>query len=306
MYPLAVIDVETTGLNPYRNDRIVEIAVVLLEPGTGIIEEFTTLVNPERDVGPTRIHGITASDVVHAPRFFEVAAGLTDILRKSKALVGHNVRFDYGFLKSEFAKIGYSAPECSLIDTLSLAGGGSLEVCCAKYGVRFDGRMHSALHDVRATARLLEQLLSIYPDGLSVYEPLENIHWPEIRMAPSRLLPRNMLDDAGDDSLIPFPVNEVAMTTQLIETDVCWMEKKVCFTGESQCSIDGRMITRGMAERIAQEKGLAVQSYVTKKLDFLIAADPNTQSSKAKKAREYGTRIIHELAFWHALGVLVD
>jgi DNA polymerase-3 subunit epsilon len=322
MITLAVIDVETTGLNPFRHDRIVELAVVLMNPGEGIIEEFTTLVNPDRDVGPTRIHGITASDLIHAPRFFEVAGNLVDMLRKSQALAGHNVRFDHSFLQAEFTRIGYEIPQCILIDTLSLAGGGSLQACCAKYGVRHNDRLHNALHDARATAGLLEKILSARPDALPVDASFEsgefkNVQWPEIMMNPSRLLPRDMLDQTGN--LIHFPANEAAVTqlienetqlienaTQLIDRNECWRGKTVCFTGESQCAMNGRMITRATAESIAAEKGLIIQSYVTKKLDMLVAADPNTQSSKAKKARQYGTRIIHELIFWRVLGVSID
>jgi DNA polymerase-3 subunit epsilon len=45
---------------------------------------------------------------------------------------------------------------------------------------------------------------------------------------------------------------------------------------------------------------------VTKKLDLLVIADPHTQSGKAKKARQYGVRIMHEPVFWKAIGVSVE
>ena len=91
MQALAVIDVETTGLNCYRHDRVVEVATVLLSPQSGIQAELTTLVNPERDVGPTRIHGLSASDLINAPRFPDIADHLVEMLRSASALVGHNV-----------------------------------------------------------------------------------------------------------------------------------------------------------------------------------------------------------------------
>ena len=106
MKPLAIIDVETTGLNPYRHDRVIEVAVVLVLPGQGIATEFATLVNPGRDVGPTRIHGITATDIVDAPRFADIAANLAGVLGGATVLVGHNVRFDISFLKSEYMRVG--------------------------------------------------------------------------------------------------------------------------------------------------------------------------------------------------------
>jgi hypothetical protein len=71
--PIAVIDVETTGLFPWRHDRIVEIAAVVVNEHGMIEREFVSLVNPQRDVGPTRIHGLTAEDVLHAPPFCDIA-----------------------------------------------------------------------------------------------------------------------------------------------------------------------------------------------------------------------------------------
>ena len=65
-------------------------------------------------------------------------------------------------------------------------------------------------------------------------------------------------------------------------------------------------IERAQAERLATEAGLAVAPRVTKSLDILVVADPHTLSGKAKKAREYGTRIMAEMAFWSAIGVAVD
>ena len=70
---IAVVDVETTGLSPWRHDRIVEIAIVLVSPDGEIHAEYETLVNPKRDLGPTRIHQISASDVLRAPSFTDVA-----------------------------------------------------------------------------------------------------------------------------------------------------------------------------------------------------------------------------------------
>jgi DNA polymerase-3 subunit epsilon len=64
-----VIDLETTGLFPQKHDRVVEMAVVYLSDQGQTHGEWTTLVNPERDLGPTSIHGIKARDVLSAPTF---------------------------------------------------------------------------------------------------------------------------------------------------------------------------------------------------------------------------------------------
>ena len=134
MKPLAVIDVETTGLNPFRHDRVVEVAAVLVVPGKGISGELATLVNPERDVGPTSIHGLTASDIINAPRFADIAGHLSS---SAFSRVGrHNVRFDVSFLRSEYGRIGVEMPHYTTIDTMALAGGGGLSACCAEHGVK--------------------------------------------------------------------------------------------------------------------------------------------------------------------------
>ena len=85
-----------------------------------------------------------------------------------------------------------------------------------------------------------------------------------------------------------------------------WTGKGVCFTGECSCHIRGQLISREMAEELALKNGLIVMPSVTKKLDVLVVADPNTQSGKANKARQYGIRIVHEPAFWRSLGISVD
>jgi len=80
----------------------------------------------------------------------------------------------------------------------------------------------------------------------------------------------------------------------------------VCFTGEMLSRLKGERVTRELAEKFAVEAGLVVQPTVTKRLDLLIVADPDTQSGKAKKARQYGVQIMAEVAFWKALGVAVE
>jgi DNA polymerase-3 subunit epsilon len=82
--------------------------------------------------------------------------------------------------------------------------------------------------------------------------------------------------------------------------------KSVCFTGEFTCTISGRVPSREEVEAMASAAGLVVKSGVSKKLDVLVTADPFSLSGKARKAREYGTRILAEAAFWHAIDVRVE
>ena len=82
--------------------------------------------------------------------------------------------------------------------------------------------------------------------------------------------------------------------------------KSVCFTGQLTCTIRHLTITREAAQLYAREHGLVVLPNVTKKLDLLVVADPDSLSAKARRARENGTRIIVERAFWRAIEVDID
>jgi len=82
--------------------------------------------------------------------------------------------------------------------------------------------------------------------------------------------------------------------------------QSVCFTGELLGRLQGERVTREVAEQLATESGLEVRASVTKRLDLLVVADPETQSIKARKAREYGVRIVAERVFWKALGVAIE
>jgi len=183
MASVAVIDVETTGLNPYRFHRIVELAVVVIRPDGEVLREFVSLINPERDIGPTHIHGIRSREVIEAPRFCEVAGTVVEVLGGCAAIAGHNVRFDQSFLGSEFERLGHPFPDVPLLCTMQLAGGGKLASVCSDYEIEFEGEAHSALHDARATAKLLAKLLEDEP-GLSMeVQRWSPIVWPPIPRA---------------------------------------------------------------------------------------------------------------------------
>lgn len=82
--------------------------------------------------------------------------------------------------------------------------------------------------------------------------------------------------------------------------------KSVCFTGTLTCNYEGALVTREIAQELAEAAGMIVAPRVTKKLDMLVVADPDSLSGKAKKAREYGIRIVAETAFWSMIGIEVS
>lgn len=99
------LDLETTGATPLR-DRITEIALVRFDDGVET-RRWQTLVNPQQPIPPfiQSLTGINDEMVADAPLFSEVADQLLALLEGS-VLAAHNVRFDHGFLKSEFKRIG--------------------------------------------------------------------------------------------------------------------------------------------------------------------------------------------------------
>lgn len=415
MTSFAVVDLETTGLSPAKYHRVVEIGVVLTD-GMGSIEyEWSTLVNPHRDLGPTSIHGVTGAMVANAPAFVDVAGDLL-LLLDGRVLVAHNARFDVGFLEAEWHRLERNLAFESLC-TMQLARRrglpGKLSACCEAIGVTND-EAHHALGDARVTAQLLGRLRPSVdevpppvriPPSLPLWTGRQLVR-PEI---PPRVesnlvaslvarLPdasghgldapagavesyRDVLDRALEDRVLTadevedlgalaaswemslehvsqvhesFVIGLVALAaadgvfteaelTDLVRVaDLLSIEREtvdrylesssvvvgpsgvatpgkravgssddlsglsVCFTGASTCTIDGQALSRETQQLQAAAHGLTVLKGVTKKLDILVVADPDSQSGKARKAREYGTRIMSERAFWEHLGITVD
>ncbi|MBO4161220.1 DEAD/DEAH box helicase [Micromonospora antibiotica] len=162
--PFAVIDLETTGFASHRGDRIVEVAVVRLSPAGQIEQRWATLINPDRDPGPTHVHGLTAADLALAPRFSDIAGELANQLRGA-IVVAHNARYDLSFLDAEFHHLGYPVPAWPALCTLSMShryGGGAtrrLTDLCLAEGIPIQAA-HSALGDATATAQLLKRYLN--------------------------------------------------------------------------------------------------------------------------------------------------
>lgn len=148
-----VVDVETTGV--YNSDRVVEVATVTVDGSGVIVDEWDTLVDPGRDVGPTHLHGVTASMVSTAPRFEEVAAALAERLYGA-ALVAHNRPFDTRMLRNEFERLDARLVDGAGVCTMQLGGGKLVDVC---RGVQVELiNAHRALGDARATAQVLTRL----------------------------------------------------------------------------------------------------------------------------------------------------
>ncbi len=422
----SVVDVETTGLFPERNDRIIEIAVVRVNSTGDVIDQYTTLVNPNRDLGPTPIHGITGRDVRNAPAFGEIAGDV--LLRLGGAVfAGYNATFDFRFLRSEMRRIRHDIPDSQVLCVMRLASrvapnlaGRKLEVCCRHFNVPL-ADAHSAYCDASATAKVLcECLKKMKSQGNTLLndltiEPLPGKEelWPYLpvtgksclrsdaavaaesevsyieKLVASLPLTANrdpnldeylaLLDRVLEDRLVTADeahlllclagdlgisqeqagrahrhylhdlvrlaladgivtdrekedLREVSRLLSISETELEKLIIKVraatpvdsesghrsvmpaddiagmtiCFTGTFTCQIDGRAVSRDYAEAVAQQKGMTVRRGVTQDLDMLVVADPNSMSGKAKKARQYGIRIVAEPVFWRMMGIEIS
>ncbi len=410
---IAVVDVETTGLSPWRHDRIVEIGVVVMDSDGTIEAEYETLVNPTRDIGPSCIHQICSADVLRAPTFANVAGDVLEILSACTVIAGHNVSFDKNFLVKEYDRLGVTLPDVPLLCTCRLFGRASLQSCCDELSLSFNGMPHRALVDAQLTARIVALLCSDDPSLLDTYR-LPSVSWPRVsplrtpcftrmhaerssteppkflqRLSATihhdteaetpnvlaymvlidRILEDRVIDQSEEDVLVDAVTNWGLSSAQLsaahtnyihnlavsaladgfvsdterrdlhlvarmlgqnestldsilesaasqlstarrvsktVGADSDLVGKSVCFTGQLIATIGGQPISRDLAETLAKDAGLSIASNVTKKLDLLVVADPNTQSGKAKKARDYGTRILSDAVFWRMAGIAVD
>ena len=161
--PFAVVDVATTGLYPQDRDRIVEIAIVHTAPNGTIQDVWSTLLEPERDPGPTRLHGLTPGDLVGAPRFAEVAVEIAD-RPAGRVVVAHGSDFDLGFLVAELTRAGLTPPLWPVLCSRSAAprgniADGRLDRACAAENIELTNRFEP-VPAATATAQLLARLLN--------------------------------------------------------------------------------------------------------------------------------------------------
>ncbi|MEZ4643316.1 MAG: exonuclease domain-containing protein [Chloroflexota bacterium] len=181
------IDVETTGLNPDK-DAIIEVAAITFRD-FDILDEFSSLVNPQRDVPAeiTALTGITTEMVADAPTLFTLRSRLRSILAEH-VVIGHNVNFDLGFFHAERLGVGNRS-----LDTVTLAS--ILVPDAGRYSLdalaRFldlpdaaAGQNHRALDDAEQTVELFlalrERALKLELDQLEeIVLNGRRLGWPE-------------------------------------------------------------------------------------------------------------------------------
>ncbi|HEY9384864.1 MAG TPA: 3'-5' exonuclease, partial [Gemmatimonadales bacterium] len=184
----AVVDVETTGVRATRDDRITEIAVVVVQ-GERCELVLDLLVNPGRPISGivTSITGITNAMVRAAPRFEEVAERVTDALA-GRVFVAHNARFDWRFVAAELSRARGMTLDGSRLCTVRLARklvdavqSCSLDALSELFAFENPAR-HRAGGDALVTALLLRRLLRLAREsGARTLADLEQLQGPNRR-----------------------------------------------------------------------------------------------------------------------------
>jgi DNA polymerase-3 subunit epsilon len=163
-----VLDTETTGLDPKRGDRLIEIGCIELLNRIPTGREFHVFVNPERDVPAEAqaVHGISTAFLADKPVFGKLARDFVEFIGGDQ-LVIHNAQFDIGFLNMELERVRLPLITFDrVVDTLALAkrkhpaGPNSLDALCKRYGVDNSKRTkHGALMDSLLLAEVYLELL---------------------------------------------------------------------------------------------------------------------------------------------------
>jgi DNA polymerase-3 subunit epsilon len=221
-----ILDTETTGLDPKRGDRLIEIGCVELVNRIPTGREFHRFINPERDVPAEAqaVHGITTEFLVDKPLFDQVADEFLTFVGNDM-LVIHNATFDVGFLNFELERARRTTITMDrVVDTLMLArrkhpaGPNSLDALCKRYNIDNSIRTkHGALVDCLLLAEVYVELLGVRQAALGLTEAgTENVQrsGSAARVAtkrpealPSRLTPemeaahRAFVETLGPDAL---------------------------------------------------------------------------------------------------------
>ena len=204
-----VLDTETTGLDPFNGDRVVEIGCVELVNRFPTGKTFHCYINPERDMpaGAFAVHGLSIEFLREKPVFSDICEDLLAFLGDAP-LVIHNASFDAAFLNAEFGRLERQViGRERLVDSLTLArrkhpgGANRLDDLCARYGIDNSHRAkHGALLDAELLAEVYLELIGARQAQLGLGETTaaeRAIIAAVSRTRPNVLLPRISADDVA-------------------------------------------------------------------------------------------------------------
>lgn len=163
-----VFDTETTGLDPTKGHRVVEIGAVEISNLIPTGRTFHFYLDPERDMPEEafRVHGLSSTFLAGQKKFREIAESFLEFVGDAN-LVAHNAEFDMRFLNCELALLGMEAISFDrVVDTLAIArrrhpgASNTLDALCQRYGVDLTKRdKHGALLDAGLLAEVYAELM---------------------------------------------------------------------------------------------------------------------------------------------------
>lgn len=189
-----VLDTETTGLDPLRGDRLVEIGCIEIFNRMPTGQSFHRYINPERDMPQEAyaVHGLSAEFLATKPLFTEVVEEFLEFIGDAP-LVIHNASFDISFINAELERINRQPiTRDRLVDTLLLARrkhpgvSNRLDDLCSRYSIDNSRRTkHGALLDAELLAEVYVDLIGARQSQLVLAAESE-----EIRVGGAGELPR--------------------------------------------------------------------------------------------------------------------
>ena len=203
-----VLDTETTGLDPLRGDRLVEIGCVEIFNRMPTGQTFHRYINPERDMPKEAfdVHGLSAEFLSDKPLFSAVAEEFLAFIGDDP-LVIHNASFDIGFINAELEKVSrVPIPRERLVDTLLLARrkhpgvSNRLDDLCSRYAIDNSRRTkHGALLDAELLAEVYIDLIGARQSQLILAEQGQARSYSQAdaprRQRETPLLPRLTADE---------------------------------------------------------------------------------------------------------------
>ncbi|GHF15469.1 DNA polymerase III subunit epsilon [Kordiimonas sediminis] len=163
-----LFDTETTGFDPMKGDRVIEIGCVEMVGKVLTGEHYHVYINPERDVpeSAVKVHGLTTEFLSDKPVIAEVIDGFIDFVGSDSVLVAHNADFDMRFINWELENLGKPIiPQERFLDTLAIARNkfpgspNSLDALCKRFGIENGHRtLHGALLDSEILADVYIEL----------------------------------------------------------------------------------------------------------------------------------------------------
>ena len=172
-----VLDTETTGLDPLRGDRLVEIGCVEMVNRMATGQTYHVYLNPERDMPQEAfaVHGLSTEFLADKPLFAQIVDEFLAFIGNAPLII-HNASFDIGFINAELERIARPpVPRDRLVDTLLLARrkhpgvSNRLDDLCSRYAIDNSKRTkHGALLDAELLAHLYIEMTGGRQIGLGL------------------------------------------------------------------------------------------------------------------------------------------